>query len=48
MDGFNGIGDIIMEDDKRQINRWKKTVGISKKLIKKGKDSNKIRKILLH
>ena len=40
------------EDDKRQINRWKKIVsrfkGILIKMINKGCDSPKIRQILLH
>ena len=40
------------EDDERQINRWKRIVsrfvGLLKKLISKGKDSMKIRQILLH
>ena len=40
------------KDDKRQIDRWKKIVkrftGILKKLNSKGKDSKKIRQILLH
>ena len=40
------------EDDKRQINRWKKIVdrfvGILRKLNSKGKDCKKIRQILLH
>ena len=40
------------EDDIRQINRWKiiasRFVGIFKKLNNKGKDSKKIRQILLH
>ena len=40
------------ENDKRQINRWKRIVsrfnGILIKMIKKGKDSPKIRQILLH
>ena len=40
------------EDDNRQINRWKRIVsrfvGILKKLSSKGKDSKKIRQILLH
>ena len=39
------------EDDKRQINRWKKIVdrfvGILRKLNSKGKDCKKIRQILL-
>ena len=39
-------------DDKRQINRWKRIVnrfvGILKKLNSKGKYSKKIRQILLH
>ena len=39
-------------DDKRQINRWKKTfsrfVGILKKLNSQGKDSKKIKQTLLH
>ena len=39
-------------DDKRQINRWKKIVsrfiGILKKLNSIGKDSKKIRQTLLH
>ena len=40
------------EDDIRQINRWKKTVsrfvGTLNKMVNKGKDSKKIRRILLH
>ena len=40
------------EDNKRQINRWKrivnKFVGIFKKLDSKNKDSKKIRQILLY
>ena len=40
------------EDDQRQINRWKRIVSRSKgiliKMIKNGKDSPKIRQILLH
>ena len=40
------------KDDKSQINKWKRIVnrfvGILKKLIKEGKDSKKIRQILLH
>ena len=40
------------EDDNRQINRWKRIanrfVGILKKLNREGKDSKKIRQILLH
>ena len=40
------------EVDKRQFNRWKRTVSRFKsiliKLISKGKDSPKIRQILLH
>ena len=40
------------EDDERQINRWKiianRFDGILKKLNSKGKDSKKIRQILLH
>ena len=40
------------KDDKRQINRWKRIVnrfvGILNKLIREGKDSKKIRQILLH
>ena len=39
-------------DDKRQINRWKRIasrfIGILKKLNSKGKDSKKIRQTLLH
>ena len=40
------------KDDKRQMNRWKRivnrVVGILNKIIKEGKDSKKIRQILLH
>ena len=40
------------EDDQRQIGRWKKIVsrfkGILIKMIKNGKDSLKIRQVLLH
>ena len=40
------------EDDEREINRWKRIVsrfkGILFRLINKGKDSLKIRKLLLH
>ena len=40
------------KDDKRQINRWKKIVNrfvsILKKIIREGKDSKKIRQILIH
>ena len=40
------------KDDQRQIGRWKRIVsrfvGILKKLISKGKDSLKIRQVLLH
>ena len=40
------------EGDERQVNRWKRIVsrfiGILKKLNSKGKDSKKIRQILLH
>ena len=40
------------QDDQRQINRWKRIVGRFKgifiKMISKGKDSPKIRQILLH
>ena len=37
MDGFNGILDIEKEDDETQINRWKRIIGILKKLIREGK-----------
>ena len=41
-----------MIDDIRQMNRWKRIVnrfvGILKKLNSKGKDSKKIKQILLH
>ena len=52
MVGFNGILDIGKEDDKRQISRWKRIasrfIGILKQLNSEGKDSKKIRQILLH
>ena len=36
------------EDDKRQINRWKRIVSRFVGILKKRKDSKKIRQILLH
>ena len=36
------------EDDERQINRWKRIVSRFVGILKKGKDSKKIRQILLH
>ena len=40
------------EDDKRQINRWKRAVsrfvGVLKKIISEGKESPRIRQVLLH
>ena len=52
MVGFNGVLDIGKEEDQRQIGRWKRTVsrfkGILMKMIGEGKDSPKIRQILLH
>ena len=56
MDGFNGILDIGKEEEVKMIidkkNRWKGIVnrfaGILNKLIREGKDSKKIKQILLH
>ena len=55
MNGFSGIVDTGKEEDLkmiRQIGRWKRMVGRFKgiliKLIGKGKDSPKIRQVLLH
>ena len=54
MDGFNGILDIGGEEEMKMIldklinGKKSRFVGILNKLISKGKDSKKIRQILLH